>query len=68
MAFKLTEADHRTLDAHLNMVLEAYKNGTISLLQARGSLAHLITAGVKDNEGEFKSYIKLRREDIFEDE
>ncbi|MBV9064320.1 MAG: hypothetical protein JO004_00965 [Methylobacteriaceae bacterium] len=67
MAFKLKTADHRQMDAFLDSILKAYKDGTLSLLQARASLAHLITAGVIDNEGEFKKFIELKPSDIYRD-
>lgn len=67
MAFKLLERDHRTMDRHLDAVLNAYKDGKITLGQARASLAQVITAAVIDNEGEFKRYISLDPIEIFKD-
>jgi len=65
MAFKLNDSDHGILDKHLDATLEAYKQGRISLSQARSSLAQLITAGVIDNEGEFRAYMNLDPDKIF---
>ena len=68
MAFKLTIRDHQTLDKHLDATLNAYKDGKLDLSQARASLAHLVTAGVIDNEGMFKAYVKLDPvEDVHKD-
>lgn len=65
MAFKLSHKDHRTMDAHLASLLNAYKDGDLELSQARASLAHIITAAAIDNESEFKKYIALSPNEVF---
>lgn len=66
MAFELSDAVHIMIDKHVDAILEAYKNGTISLWQAESSLAYIITAAAVDSEAEFKSYIELSPADIFQ--
>jgi hypothetical protein len=46
MAFEF-ENRHQRMDRNLDAVLEAYKNGLISLSQARSSLVHLLKAPLK---------------------
>ena len=67
MAFKLTDKDHNKLDAFLNSFLDAYKSGKISLSQAREGLAHVMTAGVIDNEGEFRAWLDMDPEEVYKD-
>ncbi|MCY3883971.1 MAG: hypothetical protein OXG24_03545 [Gammaproteobacteria bacterium] len=45
----LTGQDHEILDKYLNKVLDNYKNGTTSLLDARIDLVHTITLAAKDD-------------------
>lgn len=58
MALKLSKKDHSAMDDYINTILDAYKSGEISQLQARADLAHAITAAAIDNE-DFKRYIRL---------
>ncbi len=65
MAISLTNKDHRALDGYLDAVLNAYRDGTITLLQARSDLAHALTAAAIDNE-DVKNYIRLPPTDRWE--
>ena len=58
---QLSEHDHRALDSYLDAVLNAYRDGTLSLAEARSDLAHAVTAAAIDNE-DFKNYIRLSSE------
>lgn len=60
----LSEADHNTLDHHLNAVLDAYRSGVWDQLTARSDLAHVIAAAVKDNATEVLPYAKLRSPEL----
>lgn len=55
---KLSEKDHRALDAVLDAILNAHKNDEVSLQAARGALAHVVTAAAIGNEGEVRGWLK----------
>jgi hypothetical protein len=61
MALSITEANHRELDAYLDAVLNSYRNGHCNLSDARGSLAQVISAGLRDLNfmGEVRGHTKL---------
>jgi len=48
----LTEKDHKSLDAFLVRVLDAYKNEKITRTEAVEGLAHVMAALDKQNTGE----------------
>lgn len=54
---KLSEKDHRALDATIDTILDAYKNDEVSLKAARGALAHVITAAAIGNETEVRGWL-----------
>ena len=58
MAIDLTERDHRALDRYLDEVLNAYRDGKLTLGEARGELAHVFTAAAIDNE-DVKRHIRI---------
>jgi len=55
---KLSNADCDAMDAFLEAVLNAYRDGRTNLLNARLKLAHAMTAAAKGNKGEFEKYIR----------
>ena len=58
MAIKLSERDHRALDAMIDAILDAHVSGEVSPHAARGALAHVITAAAIENEGELRGWLK----------
>ncbi|MET4217860.1 hypothetical protein ABIB00_003072 [Bradyrhizobium sp. LB14.3] len=66
MAFQPTKTDHVALDQFLETVLDAYKNGDSDRDSCVGVIAHAMTAAAIDNETEFKNYIRLSGERLFE--
>lgn len=58
MTIKLSEKDHRALDAMIDGILKSHKDGEVSHLAARGALAHVITAAAIGNEGELRGWLK----------
>ncbi len=45
MKLEMTESDHRKLDNLIDKTLNAYKDGKLTLSEARAALAHVICAG-----------------------
>lgn len=66
MALNLSTKDHEAMDGYIDAVLNAYREGTITLLQARSDLAHVITAAAIDSE-DFKNYIRISPKDRWSD-
>lgn len=66
MSFKPGQADHAALDQFLEIVLDAYKAGRADRSSCVGAIAHVVTAAAIDNELEFKSYIRLPEEKLFD--
>lgn len=58
MAFKLSNAQHKKLDAFLGDLLDGYRNGEFTKGEVVGTLAHVFTAGVIDNESEVKAWLE----------
>ncbi|MGF6444657.1 hypothetical protein [Paraburkholderia youngii] len=52
----LSDHDHKKMDAFLERVLNAYKEGVISRNDAVGGLAHVMAALDKGNTGEAVSW------------
>ncbi len=44
MHLEMTETDHQNLDTLIDNVLNAHKNGELTLIEARAILAHLVCA------------------------
>ncbi len=61
---KLTETDHKNMDAFLEHVLEDYKAGAITKEQAIGGLAHVMAALNLGNVGEARSWFREGRKYI----
>ena len=57
MAFDFTAAEHKLLTNFVDDILEAYREGKISLLVARADLAHVIAAAALDNEESVRSHL-----------
>jgi len=57
MTIKLSTKDQRAMDATLDTILEAYKSGEVSLLAARGALAHVLTAAAIGNETDVRGWL-----------
>ncbi|OAF13915.1 hypothetical protein AXW67_18205 [Bradyrhizobium neotropicale] len=66
MSFEPTKTDHASLDQFLETVLDAYKAGRADRNSCVGAIAHVMTAAAIDNETEFKNYIRLTEEKIFD--
>lgn len=64
--FRPTKSDHFALDQFLETVLHAYKDGDADRDSCVGAIAHAMTAAAIDNEPEFKSYIRLPEEKLFD--
>lgn len=60
MAVSLSDEDHVLLDRYLETILDAYKHGRSTLLEAREDLAHTFTQISRDDEG-FRAFMKLDR-------
>lgn len=60
------EIDHWAIDDYLNAVLNAFKTGTIDIVEARSDLAHAIVAVAIDNKA-FKHYIRRSVQRRWED-
>jgi hypothetical protein len=58
MGFKLSSAQHKQLDALLGDLLDCYKSGQFTKGEVVGALAHVLTAGVIDNETEVKAWLE----------
>ena len=54
----LSERDHNEMDKYLNKVLDDYRDGEITQLDARCDLAHAITLAAKAQD--LMSYIRAR--------
>jgi hypothetical protein len=67
MAIDLTEDDHIALDGFLDTILNAYKDGKLTLDEARSHLAQVVAAAAIDNASEVKAYIRLPAEDLSEE-
>lgn len=57
MAFEIGARDDARMIKFIEMVLEAYKNGEVSLGAASGVLGHFAAAAALDNDGEFRSWL-----------
>lgn len=68
MAIKLTEANHNAMDEFLGFVLDAYKEGRVSRLNAVGALAHVLTAAAIDNDGEVVAWFRKEQYERWEKE
>ncbi|MET4242748.1 hypothetical protein [Bradyrhizobium sp. RT10b] len=66
MSFQPTKADQAALDQFLETVLDAYKAGRADRNSCVGAIAHVMTAAAIDNETEFKNYIRLSEEQLFD--
>ncbi|MCP3399193.1 hypothetical protein [Bradyrhizobium sp. CCGB20] len=66
MAFEPTKADHAALDQFLETVFDAYKAGRADRNSCVGAIAHVMTAAAIDNEAEFKNYIRLSEQKLFD--
>lgn len=61
---KLTDRDHTNMDAFLGYVLDDYKAGEITKVQALGALAHVMAALDLDNYDEARSCFEQGRKFI----
>lgn len=68
MAINLTNEDHNAMDGFLEFVLEAYKDGRVTKLNAVGALAHVLTAAAKDNDGEVMAWFRKEQYERWEQE
>jgi hypothetical protein len=58
LAIKLSNADHKKLDALLKGILDAHASGEATQSEAISALAHVFTAAAIDNEGEVRSWLE----------
>jgi len=58
MAFKLSNKQHKQLDALLEQLLDGFASGEFSKQEITELIAHIITAGVIDNESELKAWLE----------
>ena len=49
MALELSQADHDVLDRFLNTILDEYRDGNLTQLQARSAIAEAVALAAKDN-------------------
>jgi len=64
MKLDMTESDHQKLDALIDGILNAYKDGEVTLEQARAALAHVIcAAAVQDEPFEVRRWLEPERFD-----
>ncbi|WP_225151167.1 hypothetical protein [Bradyrhizobium sp. NBAIM08] len=66
MSFKPEKADHAAVDEFLENVLDTYKAGDADRATCVGVIAHAMVAAAIGNETEFKNYIRLPGETLFE--
>jgi hypothetical protein len=57
MALDLSQADHDVLDDFLNTILDEYRDGNLTQLQARSAIAEAVALATKDN-GNITSYMR----------
>lgn len=57
MPIKLSNADHKKLDAFLGQILDWHSAGAVTKDQAIAALAHVFTAAAIDNAGEVHSWL-----------
>jgi hypothetical protein len=57
MALDLSQADHDVLDGFLNTILDGYRDGNLTQLQARSAIAEAVALAAKDN-GNITSYMR----------
>jgi hypothetical protein len=50
MALDLSNADHRILDLFLNPILDGYKTGNLSQMEARLAISEAVTLAASDDE------------------
>lgn len=58
MAIKLSEKDHRAMNVTLDAILLLHSEGKVTLGEARGALAHVVTAAAIGNEGQLRGWLK----------
>ncbi|MDE0177361.1 MAG: hypothetical protein OXP36_02085 [Gammaproteobacteria bacterium] len=63
---KLSEKDHNELDKFVNAVLDAYRDGRLSQVEARADLMHVVAAAAKDNYDGVVSFSEVRLAEIEE--
>ena len=61
---ELSDADHNKLDKLVNAVLNGYRNGTLSQLDARADLVHIVAAAAKDNHDGVVNFSEVRLDEI----
>lgn len=61
---KLSEEDHNKLDKFVNAVLDAYRDGRLSQLEARVDLMHVVAAAAQDNYDGVVSFCEVRLAEI----
>lgn len=49
MTLDLSQADHNLLDEFLNTILDEYRDGNLTQLQARSVIAEAVALAAKDN-------------------
>jgi hypothetical protein len=57
MGIRLTQAENGKLDMMLEAILEAYATGDVTIKNAVGALAQVITAAAIDDEDEVRSWL-----------
>jgi aminopeptidase C len=55
---KLSDKDHKDMDAFLGILLDSYKAGTLKRATAIGTLAHVIAAADIDNHEEARKWFQ----------
>jgi hypothetical protein len=59
MALDLSNTDHRVLDIFLNTILDGYRAGSLTQLEARATIAEAVALAANDN-GNLVSYMKAK--------
>lgn len=58
MAIELSSSDHKAIDDFIDAILDAYRAGTITQVEARVDLAHAIATAARGSE-DLKSYVRI---------
>lgn len=65
MSFRPDASDYKALDSFLEGALDTHKSGT-DQRKVVGILTHALTLASEDKQVEFKKFIRLTNEDLFE--
>jgi len=61
MSFVLNEDEHEKLSVLADGILHAFKQGEVTMEQAREAIAHVVAAAAQDNAGEVRGWLEPDR-------